>query len=837
MVAIIVTRTITGGLDMSRILTRAFQLFCLFLFLTSAGRADWRSIGNMTALEPKGNQVTFTSPKATVVVMILAPDLIRVRMVPGTALPPDHSFAVVKTDWPNVPWEIAGDKDTRILRTSELELRAGLSPFRLAFYDRKGNLIAKDADTRGVSWDGPHVRCWKWMPPDEHYFGLGEKSDPLDKRGHSYVMWNTDPAGFDATTDPLYQSVPFFIGLRQGRAYGLFFDNTYRSSFDMGVEDRDLYSFGAEGGEMNYYFFAGPTPKKVVSRFTELVGRSPLPPRWALGYIQSRYSYYPESRVRFIAANFRERQIPCDGIFLDIDYMDGFRIFTWNKSRFPDPHKMLSDLRQQGFHVIAIVDPYVKADPDYWVYQQGLAGGYLVKKPNGEPFMGIGWPGESVFPDFASAKARAWWGSLFKGQLEDGIDGILTDMNEPTIMTPERQATTFDLDAVHQADQVRTTHAEIHNVYGMLETLATRDGMLSVHPNERPLIITRATYAGGQRYAAEWSGDNRGTWEHLGISMPMLNTMGLSGLQFSGADIGGIFPVPSPELYTRWLQSGVLTPFCWTHSGGPGNLEPWAFGNRLEEINRNSIKLRYHLLPYIYTAFWEASKTGVPIMRPLLLDFPDDWLAIGQNDEYLFGNDLLVAPITKDDETSRQVYLPRGVWYDFWTDHRYVGPASIGVAAPMERLPLFVRGGAIIPSQQDMSHTDQAPIDPLTLDVYPDGTSSRPYYEDDGVSFDYQHGVSLLQMLTARQAAQGVEVEISAREGTYTPPQRSLLIKLHGQKLPPRQVTVTGKEVPRRESVEALKGAPEGWAYDVDSNVLWIKVPDQGAALKLEVSH
>ncbi len=780
--------------------------------------------------------MTFRNSQAIVVVSVLAPDLIRLRWVRGTSLVSDHSYAVIKTDWPHVPVEIAGDKETRIIRTAEVEVRVHLSPFRLAFYDRTGKLIAKDADTRGMSWDGPRVRCWKWMPEDEHYYGLGEKSTPLDKRGRSYVMWNTDPAGFDASSDPLYQAVPFFMGLRQGRAYGLFFDNTYRSSFDMGAEDRDLYSFGAEGGEMNYYFFAGPTPKRVVSRFTELVGRSPLPPRWSMGYIQSRYSYYPESRVRFIASNFRERNIPCDGIFLDIDYMDHAKIFTWDKKRFPDPGRMLADLRQQGFHVIAIVDPYVKVEPDYWVYQQALAGGFCVKKPSGELVTGRGWPGESAFPDFASAKVRAWWGTLLKDYLDEGIAGFLTDMNEPTFITADHRPQTFDLDAVHEADNGRTNHAEIHNVYGMLETIATRDGMLRVRPNERPLIITRATYAGGQRYAAQWSGDNWGTWDHLRLSIPMLSTMGLSGLQFSGADIGGIFPVPSPELYTRWLQSGVLTPFCWTHSGGPGNLEPWAFGNRLEEINRDSIKLRYHLLPYIYTAFWEAAETGIPIMRPLLLDYPDDWAAVNRNDEYLFGNDLLVAPVTKDYDISRGVYLPRGVWYDFWTDHRYVGPVQIEASAPMERLPLFVRGGAIVPSQQDMQFADQASIDPLTLDVYPDGTSSRPYYEDDGISFDYQHGVFLRQTFTARQGEQGVTVEISAREGSYSPPRRALVIKIHAQKLAPRRVTLAGQPFVARNSVKDLQAASDGWVYDEKAGIVWAKVPDQGTALKLVVT-
>jgi alpha-glucosidase len=822
---------------MGKIALRSVLCFCLLLLFANSALAEWQRLGSLAAAEPQGNQMTFRSRQATVTVTFLAPDLIRVRMVPGTSPGPDYSWAVAKTDWPKISQEFTGGKEARIMRTSELEVRAQLSPFRLAFYDRNGRLIAKDADNQGMSWDGPRVRCWKWMPPEEHYFGLGEKSNPLDKRGHAYVLWNTDPAGFDASSDPLYQTVPFLLALREARAYGLFFDNTYRSSFDLGTESPDLYSFGAEEGEINYYFFSGPDPKKVIGRFTELVGRTPLPPRWSLGYIQSRYSYYPERVVRFIAENFRLRRIPCDALFLDVDYMDKNQIFTWDKSRFPDPHRMLADLRQQGFHVIAIVDPYVKVDPNYWVYQQGLAGGHFLKKPDGKLFVGPGWPGESVFPDFASPKVRAWWGSLFKGQLEDGIAGFLTDMNEPTIVPPDGRPTTFDLDVVHETDYGRIPHAKVHNVYGMLESAATRDGMLNVRPHERPLVITRATYAGGQRYAAQWSGDNWGTWDHLRLSMPMLMTMGLSGLQFSGADIGGIFPVPSPELYTRWLEAGVFTPFCWTHSGGPGNLEPWAFGNRLEEINRKSIELRYRLLPYLYNALWEASETGLPVMRPLLLDYPDDPVAVQQGDEFLFGNDLLVAPVTKDDDIRREVYLPHGVWYDFWTDRRTAGPKKLTVEAPLDRIPVLVRGGAIVPTQQGVQYSDQAPIDPLTFEIYPDGTSSREYYEDDGISFDYQRGVRLRQHLTASQQPRGVSVEISAREGSYVPPARSLVLKIHGQRTQPRQVEVEGRELAVRSSLEALQGASEGWTYDEETSIVWLRIPDRGVALKALISY
>ncbi|PYU95669.1 MAG: alpha-glucosidase [Acidobacteria bacterium] len=813
--------------------------FSASLLASAPLRAEWHGIGAMTASPPAGNQIAFHNPQATVTVTVLAPDIIRVRMARGRTPAPDYSYAVVKTDWPQAAVESGGSGGTRVMRTAELEVRAQLSPFRLAFYDRGGRLISKDSDTLGTAWDGARVRSWKWMPPDEHYFGLGEKAGPLDKRGHAYVMWNTDAYGWEESTDPLYETIPFFIGLRHGRAYGIFFDNTWRSSFDMGAESPQYYSFGAEGGDINYYFFYGPDPKKVLGRYTELVGRTPLPPRWSIAYHQCRYSYYPESTVRFIADNFRQRRIPCDAIFLDIHYMDGYRVFTWDKSRFPDPPRMLSDLRRQGFRVVTIIDPGIKVDPNYWAYQQGVAGDYFVKTPDGKPYVGKVWPGESVFPDFTSDKARAWWGSLYKGLLSDGVAGIWNDMNEPAVF--EVPSKTMDLDAVHYDHGLDSPHAKVHNIYGMLMSEGTRDGLLSARPDERPLVITRATYAGGERYAAVWTGDNSSTWNHLRISLPELMTMGLSGLALAGADVGGFALSPSPELYTRWLEAGVFYPYCRTHTElGSRNQEPWSFGNRMEDINRKSIELRYRLLPYLYNAFHESAETGLPVMRALLLDYSDDPQAVGQNEEFLFGDDLLVAPVVKDGEIKWGVYLPRGDWYDFWTDRRYTGPADVTVDAPLERIPIFVRAGAIVPTQQVVQYTDEAPINPLTFEIYPlagpDGNSERDYYEDDGISFGYQRGLALRQRVSVSRQQAAMTVQVSVREGSYKPPDRSLVFKVHGQPKSPVSIEAGEKVVERVPSLDRLDQAPKGWFYDDNSNLIWIKQPDGGLALTTRIA-
>ena len=811
-------------------------LSLLSLFSALPAHADWHFIGPVVPSQPTGNQITLGSSQALVSITALASDLVRVRMTPGAPFGPDYSYAVIKTDWPELRVEFSGSGNARVVRTPELEVRLQFAPFRISFYDRSGHLIAKDADRLGMAWDGARVHCWKWMPSDEQYFGLGEKSGQLEKRGHAYVMWNTDAYGWGNSTDPLYESVPFFIGLRGGRAYGLFFDNTWRSSFDMGVEAPDQYSFGAEGGELNYYFFYGPDPKKVIQRYTELVGRMPLPARWAIGYHQSRYSYYPESCVRFIADNFRQRQIPCDALFLDIDYMDGYRVFTWDKSRFPDPPRLLADLRKQGFKVVTIIDPGIKVDPNYRAYAQGVAEGNFVKKPDGQLYIGKVWPGDSAFPDFTSEKVRAWWGSLYKGLIDDGVAGFWNDMNEPSIF--DVPSKTMDLDAIFDDHGLHSPHAKIHNVYGMLMSEATRAGTLELRPNERPLVITRATYAGGQRYAAVWTGDNSSLWEHLRLSLPELMTMGLSGLTFAGADIGGFALSPSAELYTRWLEAGVFYPYCRTHTEkGSRNQEPWSFGNRMEEINRRAVELRYRLMPYLYDAFHEAAESGLPVMRALLLDYPDDPQAVGQNYEFLFGDDLLVAPVVKSDEREWDVYLPRGVWYDFWTDQRYTGPRHVNVEAPLDRVPVFVRGGAIIPTQQVVEYTDQAPVDPLTFEIYPAGNSTREYYEDDGLSFDYQRGVVLREQVSSGERDDTVALHLSAREGSYTPPARSLMFKVHAVRTRPRKVEINGRAPQAYPSIAAMTGALEGWVYDELAMTVSIKLQDRGIAVSAAIER
>ena len=430
---------------------------------------------------------------------------------------------------------------------------------------------------------------------------------------------------------------------------------------------------------MNYYFINGPHPKQVIQRYTALTGQSPLPPLWSLGYHQCRYSYYPESRVRLLANTFREKKVPADVLWLDIHFQDGFKPFTWDHERFPDPKRMLADLAAQGFHTVCAADGHPKKQPGYAPYDSGLAGGHFVKRADGSVYEGPVWPsqaekdpGPSVFPDFSRPSTREWWGSLHEGFVEAGISGIWNDMNEPSVFV--KPSDTMPPDNVFDNEGQPSTSLEVHNVYGQLMTRATSEGLARLRPNQRPFVLTRATYAGGQRYATLSTGDCTADWSSLRQSISTLLGLGLSGFAFVGSDIGGFADSASAELYTRWLQAGVFYPFMRSHSEfGAPDKEPWAFGFQFEEVNRHAIELRYRLLPHIYNVMRQASETGLPAFRPLFLEFPEDDKLAARDDQFLFGADLLVAPVLREGDTTRSVYLPKADWYDYWTGRHYLG--------------------------------------------------------------------------------------------------------------------------------------------------------------------
>jgi alpha-glucosidase len=814
----------------------------LLVFLCAAHPlfAQWRSAPAVDSLSRSGPAgVTFRAGEAAMTVTVLADDLMRIRFTHGTGLPPDRSRAVVAAAWPTVQAVMNNAPDAFTITTSALTLRVAKNPLRLSFRDPAGAIISEDAPAKGMGWSGSEVRVWKTMPGDERYYGFGEKAGSFERGNLHMTMWNSDIPAYSAQTDPLYQTIPFFYGMRNGRAYGIFLDNTYRTSFDMGKEARDQYSFGAEDGVLDYYFFYGPAPRTILGRFTQLVGRMPLPPRWSLGYQQCRWSYTPDSRVREIASGFRSRRIPCDVIYLDIDYMDGYRIFTWHPKSFPDPEGLLRELKGMGFTTAVIVDPGIKVDTAYAAYRSGLAGGHFLRYPDGSLFTGKVWPGVCAFPDFTAPAARRWWGDQFAGLAAAGVRGWWNDMNEPSVF--DVPGKTVDLGVLHDDEGLKTTHAKNHNIYGMEMTRATYEGARRLLPAERPFVLTRASYAGGWRYSAAWTGDNVSSWEHLSMALAMCLNLGISGQPFVGADIGGFIGHPSGELFARWLQLGVLTPLMRSHSViNEKNKEPWEYGSAFTDINRETINLRYRLLPYIYTVMSASSLSGLPAMRPMVFEHPGDARFTSTAGQFMFGDDMLAAPVLAEGETTKTVELPHGRWHDFWTGRAMNGGATYTVPAPIGHLPLFVPAGATIPMQQIVQHTGEAPINPLTLRTFPshDGKAYiSHYYEDDGSSFAYVDGVSFRRTFTARSVPGQVVLSLSGVEGSYVPPGRGVAVQFvdFGAD-PPSRVTLNGMRV-----AKAARGSGSidgsGWEFDAPARTVIVRVPDSRGPMELVLSR
>ena len=752
---------------------------------------EWQSLGNVTAVSVQPQGVDLTAGPARLRVTVLSSNVIRVRYARQGSFPASQSFVVLPNAFANPPMaHVDQTGDAIVVSAGNVQARISKTPLRVSFIDTAGNVISQDQPDHPVAFHGAEFRVWKTMPVDEHYFGLGDKSGPLDHRGQAFTMWNTDVFGWQESTDPLYKTIPVFLGVRAGSAYGIFLDNTYRSSFDFGKESGEFLSFGAPGGELDYYFFYGPDPKRVLTDFTALVGRSALPPRFALGYQQCRYSYYPEAQVRDVAHQFRERKIPADVIYLDIDYQDHNRPFTVDRNGFPDFEGMVKDLGTEGFKVAAITDLHIAKLPGYKPYDEGLAHDYFVHNPDGSVFVGNVWPGESVFPDFTRAAVRDWWGSLYSEFVKTGIRGFWNDMNEPALfLVPSK---TMPLDTVHSVEGRKTDHREIHNVFGMENARGTYEGMLRLQPNVRPFVLTRAAYAGTQRYAASWTGDNSSTWNHLRISLPQMINLGLSGYGFIGADIGGFNGSPTPELLTRWMELGVFNPIFRNHAAkGTRFREPWVDGPAHEAIRKRYIETRYRLLPYIYTGMEEASRTGIPLMRPMFLEFPGDSKLLTNGEEFMFGEDLLVAPKVWEFAAPYEVTLPKGNWFDYWTGEIHPGGAILKVDPPLDTLPVYVREGSIIPQQPVVQHVEETPQGPLELRVYPGENCHGSLYLDDGNTFAYMHGNYLRINFTCQATPGSVQIRIAPSEGSFKPWFTQVKLEVAGN--PPSAVQVQGK--------------------------------------------
>lgn len=768
----------------------------------------------------------------------------RLRAFPGSSLPPDPGPGIGRPpQTPShsrpVPREKGGFQIEHEGPEGFARAVVQADPFVVCVRNRNGSILAElrdlafTPDARG--------RISLLVRPGERFFGFGEKPGGLNKRGTRLRMRNRDPEL--SGNDPLYTAIPFFLGLARGAARdiecrGVLLEALGPSRFDVAATWPDRVVMEADTGGIDVTVFPGPQPRDVIRRFTGRTGRTPLPPLWALGHHQSRWSYGSEGQVRRLAQKIRSCGIPTDAIHLDIDHMDGFRVFTWHPKRFPDPKQLLNDLRDQGFHVVTIVDPGVKTDPGYPVFQDGRDRDVFCKNEDGSLYTLKVWPKDAALPDFNRADVRDWWSERHRPLLDAGVAGIWNDMNEPAgwarelrlgkLIVPLRKQ---DLSRVRQRDpsepERSVRHEEVRNIYGHQECRATRAAFTASNGEQRAFVLTRSGYAGIQRFAAVWTGDNQSRWSHLRQSIPMLLNLSLSGVAFCGADIGGFALPCSRELYARWIQLGALYPFARTHSMWlKGRQEPWSFGRRVEAIARSALELRMRLLPYLYGLFREAEETGAPVWRPLFYEFPNDPESAMVEDQLLLGPSLLVAPIVEKGAREREVYLPPGVWIAWHDDARYHGPRRIRVPAPLERLPLFVRGGAIIPTRSPVGHVAAPPEEPCVIELFPGADSKQQLVEDDGVSIAYRHGqVARTPLQLWHRAGGRLRLEIGRREGEYALPERTVRITVRGSPVPDA-VTFDGVR---------LEGGPALPSYRFGEGRVHVRFTDRGEAHVLEI--
>ncbi len=766
-------------------------------------------------------------------VEVVAVDVVRLTMSRGGLVDDVPTFAVCVDPFATeVGHEVEQDEERVRLRTSELVVSLWLDPFRVDVHRTDGTAVIETAaDAEGRYWSYATLndaftlrrRC----RPDDAFFGLGEKGGRHNRRGRDFTLWNVDvlnptsAAEFEAGTepgdprgdrtsadfDPFYVNVPLLYHQVRpsGAMGGSFVDNGYRGSYELGSPDEYRISFA--GGAYREYVFCGPGMPAILTAYTALTGRMEPPPMWALGYHQSRWAAYTQDDVEALGTRHRELDVPCDGLWLDIEYMDGYRVFTWDAERFPDPQGMLSRLTEQGFRVVTIVDPGVKNEPGYAVFDDGRDRDVFCRTEGGDLYVGQVWPGDTVFPDFVTSEARRWWGELNAAHVRSGLAGIWNDMNEPATGTipPERM----------RFGRGEHSHERYHNQYALLMAMGTREGLLAAMPQLRTFILSRAGSAGIQRCAANWMGDNRSRWDHLAVGIPMGSGLGVSGQPFVGADVGGFQGHSEAELFVRWMQYGTLTPFCRNHSE-IGNVDQyvWAFGDHVLDLVREAIRLRYRLLPYVYSAFMRSTRTGEPVQRPLVFDHQDDPLAKDVDDEYLFGRDLLVAPVTARGATARQVYLPAGGWYDWHTHELVAGGRFVVAPTPMDRIPLFARAGAVVPmwAQAPASTTDHHP-DLVELHLFVpdrDGTTTTDLFEDDGTTLAVREGAFRQTTFAVTRAGDRVEL-VATVTGDGFPELRRTRVALVVHGAAPASVVVDGAPVPALDGRFAFADDGEGF--------------------------
>ncbi|MEO8377334.1 MAG: TIM-barrel domain-containing protein [Candidatus Sumerlaeota bacterium] len=749
--------------------------------------------------------------------------LLYIQISPTGAQQSDQSYAVIQEDWNAPSCEVAKNDKAFLFETSDLRVKLTIDPFSLFIEDRVGNTLFESTLEESLSIADQRVRFQRKLHQKEAVYGLGEHGEGLNRNPGTYRIWNRDEF-IHHPFKQYYCTIPFAIcGGEPGAGFhGMFIDNPGELFFDVGISDPSAMHVETRHGDLKLWLMFAETPAEVLAQYTALTGRMELPPLWALGFQQCRWSYMTADRVREIAREYRARRIPCDVIYLDIDYMQDYAVFTWNAKTFADPEGLIGDLAMDGFTTLCIVDPGVAIRAGYHAYDLGMTTtGFFLRHENGELFSGKVWPGEVHMPDFTSPAVRKLWGEWQQAALLDvGIAGIWNDMNEPAIFGNECGSKDFPADVIHHDFGLNRRHEEIHNIFGLTMAQASRDGQLASFPNRRPFTLTRSGWAGIQKHSSVWTGDNRSAFSTMPLDIALNLNMGMSGVGFVGCDIGGFQGNATPELFARWIEWGAFQPFCRAHSAaGTHDHEPWTFGPEVETVARRMIELRYQLLPYIYAQFVECAWSGMPVNRPLALEYPNDATALSIGDQFLLGSDMLIAPILEQGKDHRAVYLPAGDWYHFWSHELHLGGVWILAPGPFGQPPLFVRAGAIIPMHPVRQNTREPEPEITYLDVWMAPKMWGTIVEDDGISRDYLQGSQSVVDIVGSSNEKSLDIRIGAPVGSYRSSRKFWQLRFHGIVGSHISITCDGKQI----------------THDQDRHLLSCMIPDKKSATNLRV--
>ena len=767
------------------------------------------------------------------------------------------SVGIAKTDWAAPKFKLKEDDKKIVLASDSLTVHINKSPFGVKYLDKDGNVINEDAE-QGLGYENGKPYVFKKTDKNEDFYGFGQKVSGLNHRGKDIGVWNRETLP-TIESKWTFSSVPFFIGLKGTKAYGILFDNTFRSYYDMAEESDDYLYFYADGGKLTYYFFNGPQINDVVDRYTDLTGKMQMPPEWSMGFHQASWGYHQKD-VEQVAQTYRDKKIPIDSVWMDIEWMNDYKSFEFG-DKFADPDGLKNKMDSLHLQQVAIIDPAIRVpregEPEYRPYTEGTKKDLWVKNPDGTNYLGKVWPwgvpSLSVFPNFYKEETREWWADQHKEMFDKGVDGVWNDMNEPANFST-KDYWTLPLDTIFETDDgQKLTHEEAHHTYAHLENQATDLAFKKLKPNVRPFILTRSSFVGTQRYAtATWTGDNWSSWHHLRMTISQNANVGLTGFAMVGNDIGGfaknptsgwVIPdvrMPSPELFARWVEVGAFYPFSRDHYNNDGKSpmetdaakslkwgrqEPWQFGKEVEDISRKYISMRYELMPYLYNAFKDAHEKATLIQQPLVYQFQADEKTHNIEDQFMFGKSLMMAPVVYEGATSRDVYLPAGAnWVDYWTGEEFKGGQTIHKEAELGTLPIYVKQDSIIPRREVQMYSGEKKLTNLILDTYLNKEASYSFYEDDAKTEDYTKGEFNVTEFKVEKEGSITSFTQDKQTTKYASDIQSYTLKLHDAK-EPKKVQAADNKYAKAYSMDELNKLEKGYFYDGNEKLLYVKIP------------